>query len=147
MSQLHLRIFDGTRQPFPLPAQFLITITDGYKKMQNPGHLTLRTTSSSTCPSSITSAISTPFSSGRRAISKLASIRSSCLPHSPGRSTLCSFHKRRGSALPMPAGLLSRLPIPSLPQMWTMPLACNATAILWTTLQPLSLVSSTLPKP
>src|ERR1700733_6826006 len=34
MSQLHLRIFDGTRQPFPLPAQFLITITDGYHKTQ-----------------------------------------------------------------------------------------------------------------
>ena len=34
MSQLHLRIFDGTRQPFPLPAQFLVTIMDGYKKTQ-----------------------------------------------------------------------------------------------------------------
>ena len=29
MSNLRLRIFDGTRQPFPLPAQFLVTITDG----------------------------------------------------------------------------------------------------------------------
>ena len=29
MSQLQLRIFDGTRQPFPLPANFLVTITDG----------------------------------------------------------------------------------------------------------------------
>ncbi len=29
MSNLRLRIFDGTRQLFPLPAQFLVTITDG----------------------------------------------------------------------------------------------------------------------
>ncbi|WP_263353130.1 hypothetical protein [Acidicapsa acidisoli] len=29
MSQLQLRIFDGTRQLFPLPASFLVTITDG----------------------------------------------------------------------------------------------------------------------
>jgi hypothetical protein len=28
-STLHLRIFDGTRQPFPTPAKFLVTITDG----------------------------------------------------------------------------------------------------------------------
>ena len=32
MSTLRLRIFDGTRQPFPLPAQFLVTITDGNQK-------------------------------------------------------------------------------------------------------------------
>lgn len=31
MSKLHLRIFDGTRQPFSAPAQFLVTITDGNK--------------------------------------------------------------------------------------------------------------------
>jgi len=29
LSQLQLRIFDGTRQPFHLPANFLVTITDG----------------------------------------------------------------------------------------------------------------------
>ena len=31
MSKLHLRIFDGTRQPFAAPAQFLVTITDGHQ--------------------------------------------------------------------------------------------------------------------
>ena len=31
MSKLQLRIFDGTRQPFVAPAQFLITITDGQR--------------------------------------------------------------------------------------------------------------------
>ena len=34
MSKLRLRIFDGTRQPFSAPAQFLITITDGNQKQQ-----------------------------------------------------------------------------------------------------------------
>lgn len=34
MSQLRLRIFDGTRQLFTLPAQFLVTATDGYHKTQ-----------------------------------------------------------------------------------------------------------------
>ena len=29
MSKLRLRIFDGTRQPFALPAQFLVRIVDG----------------------------------------------------------------------------------------------------------------------
>lgn len=32
MSRLQLRIFDGTRQPFSAPAQFLVTITDGNRK-------------------------------------------------------------------------------------------------------------------
>ena len=32
MSKLRLRIFDGTRQPFSTPANFLITITDGNQK-------------------------------------------------------------------------------------------------------------------
>jgi hypothetical protein len=32
VSTLRLRIFDGTRQLFPLPAQFLVTITDGNQK-------------------------------------------------------------------------------------------------------------------
>ena len=32
MSNLRLRIYDGTRQPFPLPAQFLVTITDGIQQ-------------------------------------------------------------------------------------------------------------------
>jgi hypothetical protein len=32
MSKLRLRIFDGTRQPFRLPAQFLVRITDGNEK-------------------------------------------------------------------------------------------------------------------
>ena len=32
MSKLTLRIFDGTRNPFAAPAQFLITITDGNQK-------------------------------------------------------------------------------------------------------------------
>jgi len=31
VSQLQLRIFDGTRQLFAAPAQFLVTITDGYQ--------------------------------------------------------------------------------------------------------------------
>jgi hypothetical protein len=34
MSKLRLRIFDGTRQPFALPAQFLIRIVDGNQKQQ-----------------------------------------------------------------------------------------------------------------
>lgn len=34
MSKLQLRIFDGTRQLFPAPAQFLVTITDGNKTQQ-----------------------------------------------------------------------------------------------------------------
>jgi len=29
VSKLELRIFDGTRQPFPAPAKFLVTLTDG----------------------------------------------------------------------------------------------------------------------
>jgi hypothetical protein len=33
-STLRLRIFDGTRQPFAAPAQFLITITDGTQTQQ-----------------------------------------------------------------------------------------------------------------
>jgi hypothetical protein len=32
LSQLNLRIFDGTRNPFAAPAKFLITITDGNQK-------------------------------------------------------------------------------------------------------------------
>src|ERR1017187_4730056 len=31
MSKLQLRIFDGSREPFSAPAQFLVTITDGNK--------------------------------------------------------------------------------------------------------------------
>jgi len=34
MSKLRLRIFDGTRQPFALPAQFLVRIVDGNQKQQ-----------------------------------------------------------------------------------------------------------------
>ena len=34
MSELQLRIFDGTRQPFAAAAQFLVTITDGNKNQQ-----------------------------------------------------------------------------------------------------------------
>jgi hypothetical protein len=34
MSKLRLRIFDGTRQPFSSPAQFLIRIVDGNQKQQ-----------------------------------------------------------------------------------------------------------------
>ena len=34
MSQLHLRIFDGSRQLFPLPASFLVRIVDGNQKQQ-----------------------------------------------------------------------------------------------------------------
>lgn len=34
MSKLQLRIFDGTRQLFSLPAQFLVTITDGNRTQQ-----------------------------------------------------------------------------------------------------------------
>jgi hypothetical protein len=34
MSKLRLRLFDGTRQPFPPPAQFLVTIIDGNQKTQ-----------------------------------------------------------------------------------------------------------------
>ena len=34
MSQLHLRIFDGTRELFSLPAQFLVRIVDGNQKQQ-----------------------------------------------------------------------------------------------------------------
>ncbi len=34
ISKLELRIFDGSRQPFPLPAQFLVTILDGNQKQQ-----------------------------------------------------------------------------------------------------------------
>ena len=33
-SKLELRIFDGTRQPFPLPAKFLVTILDGNQKQR-----------------------------------------------------------------------------------------------------------------
>lgn len=32
LSQLNLRIFDGTRNPFAAPAKFLVTITDGNQK-------------------------------------------------------------------------------------------------------------------
>ena len=34
MSKLRLRIFDGTRQPFASPAQFLVRIVDGNQKQQ-----------------------------------------------------------------------------------------------------------------
>lgn len=34
MSKLRLRIFDGTRQPFSSPAQFLVRIVDGNQKQQ-----------------------------------------------------------------------------------------------------------------
>ncbi|HEX3437145.1 MAG TPA: hypothetical protein VHT24_10305 [Pseudacidobacterium sp.] len=34
MSKLRLRIFDGTRQPFATPAQFLVRIVDGNQKQQ-----------------------------------------------------------------------------------------------------------------
>jgi hypothetical protein len=34
MSKLRLRIFDGTRQPFAAPAQFLVRIVDGNQKQQ-----------------------------------------------------------------------------------------------------------------
>jgi len=34
MSQLHLRIFSGSRELFPLPAQFLVRIVDGNQKQQ-----------------------------------------------------------------------------------------------------------------
>ena len=34
LSKLTVRIFDGTRNPFAAPAQFLITVTDGYQKQQ-----------------------------------------------------------------------------------------------------------------
>ena len=34
MSKLRLRIFDGTRQPFALPAQFLVRIVDGNQRQQ-----------------------------------------------------------------------------------------------------------------
>src|SRR5277367_3463292 len=34
MSKLRLRIFDGTRQPFTAPAQFLVRIVDGNQKQQ-----------------------------------------------------------------------------------------------------------------
>ena len=35
MSKLRLRIFDGSRQPFAAPAQFLVTIMDGNQKQQH----------------------------------------------------------------------------------------------------------------
>src|SRR5271170_4491939 len=34
MSKLRLRIFDGTRQPFATPAQFLVRIVDGNQTQQ-----------------------------------------------------------------------------------------------------------------
>jgi hypothetical protein len=39
LSKLTLRIFDGTRNPFAAPAQFLVTITDGNQKQLFRGYI------------------------------------------------------------------------------------------------------------